>query len=121
MLLLKPTTTSKALEQFVGNLGYAACVEPFRRPLLTFLAHQIKNDDPNAVITISPLMKAALRIWFAMLRCNRGLPYAYTRGHLPKASAPVFVDAASLVGLGGLHGTDYFMIAHENIQELLQR
>ena len=66
-------------------------------------------------------MKAALRIWFAMLCCNRGLPYAYTRGHLPKASAPVFVDAASLVGLGGLHGTDYFMIAHEDIQELLQR
>ena len=66
-------------------------------------------------------MKAALRLWFAILRCNRGLSYAYILGHLPKASAPVFVDAASLVGLGGLHGTDYSIIAHDDIQELIQR
>ena len=66
-------------------------------------------------------MIAALRIWFAILRFNRGLPYAYILGHLPKASAPVFVDAASLVGLGGVHGTDYFMFAHDDIQELIQR
>ena len=66
-------------------------------------------------------MYSALRIWFAILRCNRGLPYAYIQRHLPKAKAPVFVDAASLVGLGGLHGTDYFMIAHDDFLELIQR
>ena len=66
-------------------------------------------------------MKAALRIWFTILRYNHGLPYAYMLGHLLKANAPVFVDAASLVGLGSLHGTDYFMIAHEDIPQLVQR
>ena len=96
-------------------------MEPFGRPLVTFLAHQIKHNDPDAVITITPLMKAALRIWFAILRCNRGLPYTYILGQLPKASAPVFVDAASLVGLGGLHGTDYFMIAHDDFRAVIQR
>ena len=34
--------------------------------------------------------------------------------------APIFVDAASLVGLGGLHGTDYFMFVHEDIRQLIQ-
>ena len=60
-------------------------------------------------------MKAALRIWFVILRCNRGFPYTCILGHLPKANAPVFGDASSL-GLGGLHGTDYFMIVHEDIR-----
>ena len=66
-------------------------------------------------------MKAALRIWFAILRCNRGLPYAYILGHLPKANTPIFVDASSLVGLGGLHGTDYFMFVHEDLQQFIRR
>ena len=61
-------------------------------------------------------MKATLCIWFAILRCNRGLPYAYILGHLPKVDTPIFVDAASLVGLGGIHKTEYFMFAHEDIR-----
>ena len=96
-------------------------MEPFGRPLLTFLAHHINHNDPNAEIIVSPLMNSALRIWFAILRRNRGLPYVYILGHLPKAKTPIFVDAASLVGIGGLHGSEYFMFVHEEMQEFIRR
>ena len=65
-------------------------------------------------------MISALRIWFAILRCI-GAPYAYILGHLPKASLPIFVDAASLVGLGVLQSTDYFMFVHGDILEFIHR
>ena len=62
LMLVNPTTTSKQLEQVVGNLGYAAWVEPFGRPLLTFLAHLIDHEDPHSPIEISPLLRIALTI-----------------------------------------------------------
>ena len=61
-LLLTSTTTSKFLEKVVGNLGYAAWVEPFDRPLLTFLAHHIDSKSPHSPIAISPLIRIALLI-----------------------------------------------------------
>ena len=61
-LMLAGSTTSKSLEQVVGNLGYAAWVEPFGRPLLTFIAHHIIPDAPNSVVTISRLMRVGLLI-----------------------------------------------------------
>ena len=61
-LLQGATTKSKTLEQIVGNLGYAAWVEPFGRPLLTFLAHLIVPKSPHTQVTISPLVKTALAI-----------------------------------------------------------
>ena len=119
LVILRQATTSKALEKIVGNLGYAAWVEPFGRPFLTFLAHHINHDDPKAVLPLTPLMTTALRIWFTILRRNRGLPYAYILGLMPKADSPIFVDAASLVGLGGLHGSDYFMFGHADLREFI--
>ena len=56
-------TTSKLLEQLVGNLGFAAWVEPFTRPLLTFLSSHISRESPTALIAASPLVMIALRIW----------------------------------------------------------
>ena len=96
-------------------------MEPFGRPFLRLLAHHINHDDPNAVITLSPLMNSALRIWFAILRRNRGLPYAYILGRLPRANSTIFVDAASLVGLGSLHGSDYFMFVYDDVREFINR
>ena len=61
-LLQSAATTSKTLEQIVGNLGYAAWVEPFGRPLLTFLAHLIDPKHPHTQVTISPLVRTALSI-----------------------------------------------------------
>ena len=64
-------------------------------------------------------MNSALRIWFAILRRNRGLTYAYILGQLPRAGKPIFVDAASLVGLGGFHGTEYFMFGHDDLRPFI--
>ena len=61
-LLQNSTTTSKDLEQIIGNLGYAAWVEPFGRPLLTFLAHHIDPKSPDSPIMIYPLLRTALSI-----------------------------------------------------------
>ena len=38
--------TSKDLERMVGRLEFAAWVEPFGRPLLTFLSRYITPDQP---------------------------------------------------------------------------
>ena len=61
-LLQNSTTTSKSLEQIVGNLGYAAWVEPFGRPLLTFLAHHIDPKAPHSPVALSPLLRISLSI-----------------------------------------------------------
>ena len=61
-LLQNPTTISNILEQTVGNLGYAEWVEPFGRPLLTFLAHHINTKSPHSPVAISPLLRTALSI-----------------------------------------------------------
>ena len=62
VLLQSSSTTSKDLEQIVGNLGYAAWVEPFGRPLLTFLAHHIDTKSPHSPVAITALLRTALSI-----------------------------------------------------------
>ena len=61
-LLMATSTTSKVLEQVVGNLGYAAWVEPFGRPLLSFIARRIIPDAPDTIIPISQLMQVGFFI-----------------------------------------------------------
>ena len=53
-LLQNSTTSSKILEQIVGNLRYAAWVEPFGRALLTFLANHNNTKFPHSPVAISP-------------------------------------------------------------------
>ena len=85
------------------------------------MAHHINHDNPNAVITISPLMNSTLRIWFAMLRRNRGLPYAYILGRLPRANSPIFLGVAYQVGLSGFYSTDYIMFGHDELRDIINR
>ena len=118
-LMLAPSTTSKVLEQVVGNLGYAAWVEPFGRPLLTFIAHHIVPDRPDTAITISPLMRVGLLIWKLILSRNRGLPYKYIINLLPRVRVSTFVDASTSVGIGGVHGSDYFLLQHTELAPLI--
>ena len=120
-MLLSSSTTSIVLEQAVGNLGYAAWVEPFGRPLLTFIAHQIDSSKPSSVILISPLLRIGLLIWRAILTRNRGLPYAYIMDSLPKVKTPIFVDASKSIGLGGFHGSSYFSITHDKLMHVITR
>ena len=54
--------TSKQLEQLAGNLGYAAWVEPFCRPLLSCVFSLIVEEKPTAHIAVPPFTLTALRI-----------------------------------------------------------
>ena len=62
IMMHNSTTTSKELEQIVGHLGYAAWVEPFGRPLLTFLAHHIDPRSSHSPVTLSALLRTAFSI-----------------------------------------------------------
>ena len=55
-------TTSKELEQLVGNLEFAAWVEPFGRPLLSFLSRNIFPDAPKRRVYLSSMMSVAMRV-----------------------------------------------------------
>ena len=114
-LMMATSTTSKVLEQVVGNLGYAAKVEPFGRPLLTFIAHHVVPHRPNSVITISPLMRIGFVVWKSILSRSRGIPYRYIRNSLPLAQTITFVDASTSIGIGGFHGFDYFSLVHGDL------
>ena len=94
-LLAAPVTSSETLEQLVGNLGYAAWVEPFCRPLLSCLSLHIVRDESSAPVPLTPLMVIALRIWHLVLVRNRGLRFDFILGRLPQVTSPIFVDASS--------------------------
>ena len=117
--MLATSTISKFLVQVVGNLGDAAWIEPFGRPLLTFIAHHIVPDRPHSLIDISHLMRIGFLIWKLILSRNRGLPYKYITNLLPRVQTPIFVDASTSVGIGGVHGYDYFLLAHSDLSPLI--
>ena len=120
-VMVASVTSSRLLEQLVGNLGFAAWVEPFCRPLLTFLFSHISRRSPKATITVTPLIMIALRIWKDVLMRNRGLPFAYILSTLPAAESPMFVDAATSHGVGGFHSKVYFLITHGELRPHIRR
>ena len=68
-------TTSKQLEQLAGNLGFAAWVEPFCRPLLSPVFSLVVQDKPATQIVIPPFTLTALRIWHRVLQRSRELSF----------------------------------------------
>ena len=113
--------TSKQLEQLVGNLGYAAWVEPFCRPLLSCVSSLIVEDKPTAHIAVPPFTLTALRVWHLVLQRNRGLSFLYIMNKYPAVSLPIFVDASTSWGLGGVHGYEYFSFPHGDLQPFIRR
>ena len=79
-LLAAGRATSKELERIVGNLQFAAWVEPFGRPLLSFIALGIIPDKPREVVRFTRLARVAMRVWLPLLHRNRGLPFGYILG-----------------------------------------
>ena len=55
-------TTSKGLEKIIGNLAFAAWVQPFGRPLLSFLAAYIIPDRPTTFRPLTEMMQVAFRV-----------------------------------------------------------
>ena len=120
-LLAAPETSSKLLEQLVGNLGYAAYVEPFCRPLLSRLSLRIVKDEPSASVPLTSLMVIALRIWHLVMSRNRGLRFDFILGRSPRVASPIFVDASSLWGFVGVNGYEFFFFLHAELQPHFRR
>ena len=103
--------TSKDLERLIGNLEFAAWVEPFGRPLLSFISREITPDRPRRRISLPYFTRVAMRIWLRLLQYNRGLRYAYILNALPAERRRIFVDAASTGGIGGYASYTYFSVS----------
>ena len=56
----------------------------------------------------------ACDIWLCLLKENRGLPFNFILGKLPRQRNEWFVDA-SKYGYGGVCGSSFFKISHENL------
>ena len=69
-MVASTSTTSRELEKLTGNLGFAAWVEPFGRPLLSCFYSAVVNDDPSANVPITHLMRSALGVWFRIISRN---------------------------------------------------
>ena len=64
-------------------------------------------------------MQVGFFIWKQILLRNRGIPYKYITNSLPRAQTPTFVDASTSIGIGGVHGYDYFSVVHGNLTPVI--
>ena len=110
-LLKQDRITSKDLERMVGRLEFAAWVEPFGRPLLTFLSAYITPSYPHSTVPITKMMMICLRVWRLLLSRNRGLHFTFILGKLPRMTHPFLVDASLTGGIGGVCGLRYFSMS----------
>ena len=121
LLLYAGNTTSKELERIVGNLEFAAWVEPFGRPLLSFIAREILPDEPHRSVTLPYFCRVAMRIWLCLLHRNRGLRFSYILNNLPLEQRRIYVDAASSGGIGGYASYTYFSVPLRQLGPTLHR
>ena len=56
-----------------------------------------------------------------MLQRNRGLSYQYIRNRYPAVLSPIFVDASTSWGIGGVYRCDYFSFSHGDLQPFICR
>ena len=115
------SASSKDLEKIVGNLQFAAWVEPFGQPLLSFIALGITPDKPNNVVRFTSLVRVAMRVWLLLLHRNRGLPFGYILDKLPIEGRRIYVDAASTGGIGGYADYVYFSVSLERLAPFMRR
>ena len=121
VLLKARQASSKDLERIVGNLQFAAWVEPFGRPLLSLIALEIVPEEPRKVVRLSPMVRVAMRVWVQMLLRNRGLPFGYILDELPVERRIIYVDAALSGGIGGYADHTYFSISQKHLTPFLRR
>ena len=112
--------TSKELERMVGRLEFAAQVEPFGRPLLTFLSAYIDPNNPQLIRPLTQMMTICLQVQRLLLARNRGLHFSFILGTLPAMTPPFFVDASLTGGIGGFCGLRYFSLSIEQLSPWLR-
>ena len=81
----------------------------------------ISEEKPTAHIAVPPFTRTALRIWHLVLLRNRGLSFSYIMNKYPAVSLPIFVDASTSWGFGGVHGYEYFSFSHSELRPLIRR
>ena len=96
-------------------------MEPFGRPLLSFIALGIIPDNPREVVRISRLARVAMRVWLLLLHRNRGLPFGYILGELPIEEKRIYVDAASTGGIGGYADYTYFSVSLKRLAPFIRK
>ena len=96
-------------------------MEPFGRPLLSFIALGIIPDNPRKVVRISRLARVAMRVWLLLLHRNRGLPFGYILGELPIEQKRIYVDAASTGGIGGYAEYTYFSVSLRRLAPFIRK
>ena len=104
-LLRAGRSTSKDLKRVIGNLQFAAWVEPFGRPLLSLIALLISPNKPPRVVRLPAMARVALRVWLLLLRRNRGMTLKYILNDLPVEKRRIYVDAALSRALGDTRST----------------
>ena len=55
-----------------------------------------------------------------MISSNRGLPYKFILNELPVAKTPIFVDASTSWGFGGINGRDFFTVPHTLLRPFIR-
>ena len=115
-MLKQSRITSKDLERMVGRLEFAAWVEPFGRPLLTFLSAYITPAFPHVTLPLTKMMIVCLQVWRLLLTRNRGLHFLFILGELPRMAHPLYVDASLTGGIGGYCGSRYFSMSMEQLK-----
>ena len=86
-------------------------MEPFGRPLLTFLSSYITPAYPQSTLPLTNMMKICLRVWRLLLTRNRGLHFSFILGELPRITDLFLVDASLSGGIGGYWGLRYFSMS----------
>ena len=71
-------------------------------------------------MSVTPFIRTALCVWHLVLDRNRGVPYNYILNKLPKVPVPIFVDASTSWGVGGVHGSDYFTFPHCDLRPFIR-
>ena len=110
--------SSKELQKVVGYLVYAAWVFPFGRPFISTISYFIDVKNIHKKVRLDTPALIACDIWLFLLKDNRGLPFNFILGKLPRQRNEWFVDA-SKHGYGGICGSSFFKISHKSFLNLL--
>ena len=90
----------KVVEKIIGNLISASRVLPFGRPFIFNIS--FSWTAKIKIMIFDAFDVAACDVWLLLLKRNRGLPFDFVLGKLPKHKNEWFADASPLMGMGGM-------------------
>ena len=104
--------TSKELEKLIGNLVFASWVIPFGRSFISHISFLMNRENSRKRVALDAVGVAACDVWALLLKRNRGLPFDFILGRLPRQRNEWFTDASPAYGYGGVCGNHFFKISH---------